>query len=404
MNRSCNDARERHNEPHYAQQCIAETRTYTTLTVMPSVKTVFFYILIAIVVLMIAPLAYKYWSDSADTPVEPIVLTGGEIAERMVQFIAEKAQRPDGSFYSAFECSMQGSPCVPLSSPGATRAGYAIAALYAAGLKDNADKGMQFSLGQCKNESTCDFNALDLYYRESKDERYRKALEIAGKDALNKAASARTVEDHVELTLNNIPEKLARMYELTGDVRYRDALKKMGDDVLRQVDFAKASEMYAMGQYDLYSNTAILASKALTRVFRATGDTRYSNAYKVFFDKSQIVQRADELLLAPHRLYAPQIASVEGLVYLSTVETDPAAAAQYKEDARLILHAILARKFDSAERPIWDGGNNLVVRPRYIPAQPEGQAPIRYKGTNENGLMAFLLIMHFSDTKFTLTQ
>jgi hypothetical protein len=359
------------------------------------------YFLVALALLIIAPLAYKHFNNAIPKKKEPVVLQGGDIGQRIAQFI-EGAQRPDGSFYVAYECTVRGIPCTPLENPQVSYAGLAIVALSLAGHKESADKAVQFSLSRCKSDSTCDFIAFDSYYRETEDARYRAALEVAGKDALAQTVSAKTAEQYAVLARKNIPEKLARMYEITGDIRYHNALDTMGENILEQIDFASGKEMMASGKYEEYSSMAILASKTLIYAYQATEDAKYKDAVKSFFDASDIARNAFGLLSPPHYLNEAVIASAEGLSYYAVMESDPAAAVRYKDDARLILQTILAAGFDAVERPLWDGGNNLLVRSSATPTRQDNQ-DIRYKATNENGRTARLLLTYYKDTPFELT-
>ena len=192
------------------------------------------------------------------------------------------------------------------------------------------------------------------------------------------------------------------MYELTKDVRYRDALKKIGESALREIDFANSQEAMAAGQYGLYSNSAILSSKALIYVFKATGDTKYRDAYKSFFDTSKIASGVYALMEPPYFLYEAVSASAEGLAYLSTTEANPADATRYRDDARLIVQTIVAWGFDGTERPLWDGGNNLLARSGATPNRSDTM-DVKYKATNENGRIVRLLLTYFKDTSFSLS-
>ena len=225
-------------------------------------------------------------------------------------------------------------------------------------------------------------------------------LDVAGKDALAIASSGRTLDDYVNLSQYTIPEKLARMYELSKDVRYQNALKKMGDAILKDVDFSKGREVYRQGEYGEYKDMAILASKGLPYVYKGTGDAKYEAAYMSFFETSDIVQFSPSLLNAQY-LVGPVLASAEALSYLSREETDPAKAAKYENDARLMLQAVLAAHFDGSERPLWDGGNSILIRSDATPGRDEDPNS-RYKATNENGRIAQLLLVSFGDTAFNL--
>ena len=357
------------------------------------------FIVLGLVVLIGAPLAYMNWSQSENAPPQTVTLSGREIGERLVQFI-EKAQRSDGSFIVAYKCEMLGTPCAPLENPRVWPSGFAIIALTLGGREESADKAMAYSLSSCKSNKTCNFNAIDFYYEKTKDQRYRAALDVAGKDALAIASSAKTLEDYVNLSQYTIPEKLARMYELSKDVRYQNALKKMGDAILKDVDFSKGREVYRQGEYGEYKDMAILASKGLPYVYKGTGDAKYEAAYMSFFETSDIVQFSPSLLNAQY-LVGPVLASAEALSYLSREETDPAKAAKYENDARLMLQAVLAAHFDGSERPLWDGGNSILIRSDATPGRDEDPNS-RYKATNENGRIAQLLLVSFGDTAFNL--
>jgi hypothetical protein len=350
-------------------------------------------------IIFFVPVAYQRIGSPSVPTDQASALSGRTIGERAAALILS-AQKLDGTFYAAFECTSPGTRCIPVESTATESFGYAIMALLEAGYADDAEHAVSTALVACEiTGAECEktFFAYDAFYRATGEQRYKDAMTQAGTHILRQAEGASS-EKYATLARRNVPDKLARLYELTGEEAYKIALERIAQGVLALDMKQQGNVMYVAQGTPVTSRGAELIGNVLVPAYLATKDENYGVAIRNYYDTAEIAQNARVILKQPNSYWESLLVSIESYVALASVEVDSAQRRKWLDDAAQMLHAVARVRHDALELPIMDGRGGFIVDTAAMRASDKN--PNRYKVLNENGRIAYLFLTAFDTTEF----
>lgn len=264
---------------------------------------------------------------TSPTPV-PTTITGFQIAKQTALFL-DTTLKEDGDVEEVYECKVGENLCTKTDRfRDPTVKGYVAKAYYelfqVTGEKSYEKKAKRvanFILKACsKNKAECFRNTPPLYYlyNQTKDPRYRDAILKVADDMYNYYPDMGYVIDWT-----NRGERLAILYELTGDKKYKDRLETIAQDLLAHGYNNPDPEntiFYQEGDLVIKTYSIQIIWDNYLQAYRVSKNPIYLQAAKDFFRKANIEAHFSDFFMNTN---LQDLNFISGLLVLRDAIDDP---------------------------------------------------------------------------------
>lgn len=295
----------------------------------------------------------------------PIFLSGLEIAQRTAKFL-DSTIKPDDTFHLLYNCHVESKDCALATNAEQVRNGQVILAYkdlfqetQDQSYKQKADKAMDSILKACQeNDDYCIWNffALYEYYKETNDQRYKSAmLKVADKGL----EPGKPLISYLNLNAGN---KIAILYDITGDKKYKEQLEKMAQDTLSgALDNATDNPVILKmstdsGEFPIRKKSLHIMWDFYLPAYKVSGNSVYLQPIKEFFDNVHTPTQVSILFQAVTNSDLDEIAELA--LALSEDFTDGSIPTddieKYRLRARTILESLLVF-WDTPEHTLYTG-------------------------------------------------